>query len=55
MAHASGGVDDAPHRATHMQDEEAVFDPWEQPADLDGSNEEPELVERGGFFRRRRR
>jgi hypothetical protein len=37
------------------EEEEAVFDPWEQPGDLDASGEEPELVERGGFFRRRRR
>ena len=37
-------------------DEEAPFDPWEQHLAGDGADEEePALVERGGFFRRRRR
>jgi hypothetical protein len=32
-----------------------TVDPWEQGADDSGDEAEPELAERGGFFRRRRR
>jgi hypothetical protein len=38
------------------QEEEAALDPWEQHLADDGTGEdEPELAERAGFFRRRRR
>jgi hypothetical protein len=32
-----------------------TVDPWEQGADVEDDEPEPELAERGGFFRRRRR
>lgn len=37
------------------EDDEEVLDPWEPDPAAEGAGGEPELVERGGFFRRRRR
>jgi hypothetical protein len=37
------------------QEEAAGIDPWERGTDVNGDESEPELAERGGLFRRRRR